>query len=183
MGISSFIKQKDYERVVHVLRRHPFTFLPIMFLFVILLFIPIALYFLFNALFSELLLRETIYPLAVLLSSVYYLSILIFFFFQFIVYYLDLWIVTNDRIIDIEQVGLFSRSVSELDLFRIQDVSTEVHGFFPTIFNYGNVIIKTASSNSHIIFFNVSDPNKIREDLITLSHEDRRYHMGQIDGN
>jgi len=100
----------------------------------------------------------------------------VLFFTQFIDYYLDLWVVTNDRIIDIEQFGLFSRITSELDLFRIQDVSSDITGLFSTMFNYGDVIVKTASNNQSIIFRNVSDPNTIRENLIKLSHEDRKYH-------
>ena len=103
----------------------------------------------------------------------------LFFFVRFIDYYLDLWIITNDRIVDIEQHNLFSRSVTELDLFRIQDVTADMHGFFATIFNYGNVLVKTASSNTHIIFYNVSQPNRIREHLIHLSEEDRKYHVGE----
>ena len=87
---------------------------------------------------------------------------------------------TNDRIVEMEQLGLFSRTISELELFRIQDVTSEVKGLFPSMFHYGNVLVKTASENSHIIFFNIRNPEKIREELIKLSHEDRKYHMNAI---
>ena len=37
-----------------------------------------------------------------------------------------MWIITNDRILDIEQHGLFARTVSELRLHRVQDVTAEI---------------------------------------------------------
>ena len=177
MHLSFLIKQKSYERVEHVLRRHPITFVPILLLFVALLAVPVVVYAMITALFPIILTDPTLYPLAVLLVSAYYLGIYLFFYAQFVDYYLDLWIVTNDRIVDIEQFGLFSRTISELDLFQIQDVTTDVHGFFATVFHYGDVSVKTASANVNIVFRNVPRPNKIREALVRLSDEDRKYHF------
>ena len=176
MHLSQVIKQKPYEQIVHHLRRHPITFLPVIGLFLILLLVPAVLYFLVTSLFPVLLDGPILYPTAVLGSSLYYLSVYLFFYGQFIDYYLDLWIVTNDRIIDMEQHGLFRRTSTELDLFRIQDVTANITGVFGTLFDYGDVVIKTASSNLNIVFRNVPNPNQIREDLVHLADEDRRYH-------
>ncbi|MFA5812900.1 MAG: PH domain-containing protein [Patescibacteria group bacterium] len=176
MSIPNLIRQKAYERVEYILRRHPITFLPILFLFLILLAAPVAVYFLIHAIYPALFGNEILFSLGVLLGSAYYLGIYLFFYAQFIEYYLDIWVVTNDRIIDVEQLGLFSKTISELDLFRIQDVTADVHGFFATIFNYGNLSVNTASANVGIIFRNISHPNEIRENLIRLSHEDRKHH-------
>lgn len=177
MHLSSLIKQKSYERVVYVLRRHWITFAPIALLFLTLLAVPAAVYAMITYLFPPLLSGASLFPLAVMLGSAYYLSAYLFFYAQFVDYYLDLWIVTNDRIVDIEQFGLFSRTISELDLFQIQDVTTDVHGFFATVFHYGDVSVKTASANISIVFRNVPNPNKIREHLVRLSDEDRKYHF------
>ena len=161
------------------MRRHPITFLPKILLFLTMLAVPAIVYFMISSLYPDLFFNTVIYPLAVILGAAYYLGTYLFFYTQFIDYYLDIWIVTNDRIVDVEQLGLFSRTISELDLFRIQDVTTDVHGFFATIFHYGSVSVKTASSNINIIFHDVPRPNEIREDLIRLSHEDRKYHYIQ----
>ncbi len=176
MLISHLIKQKSYEKIEFFLRRHPITFVPILFLFIILILVPVVIYFLINNLFPQLLTGEIAYPILVLFASLYCLSIYLFFYAQFIDFYLDLWIVTNDRIVDIEQHGLFSRTTSELDLYRIQDVTVNVNGFFPTIFKFGNVTVKTASSNSDIIFKNIPNPNQVRQGLIQLSEEDLKHH-------
>lgn len=178
MHLSTLIKQKSYEKVVYVLRRDPITFVPQFILFLILCLIPVLGYFFLNTYMPAFLEGAVSFPLLVLAASVFYLSILLFLYSEFTVFYLDVSIVTNDRIVEMEQLGLFSRTISELELFRIQDVTSEVNGFFPSIFHYGNVLIKTASENNNIIFHNIKNPEKIREDLLRLAHEDRKYHMG-----
>lgn len=176
MHFSNLICQKSYEKIIYTLRRHWFTFLPKISLFLLLLLSPLALYYIISTLFPNLLAEERIYTVAILAASAYYLTIYLLFLTQFIDYYLDIWIVTNDRIVDIEQFGLFSRTISELDLFRIQDVTTDVHGVFPTLLGYGNVSVKTASQNIDIVFYNVPDPNLIRHELLKLADADRKYH-------
>jgi len=152
-----------------------------MILFAVLLAVPAIVYLILFTLFGDIIVSPQIYPIVVLVGSAYYLSTYLFFYVYFLDYYLDIWIVTNDRIVDIEQLGLFSRSTSEVDLYRIQDVTGDVHGIFATLFNYGDVSVKTASQNANIIFKNVSNPSRIREDLIRLADVDRKYHYGQVD--
>ena len=43
--LSDIIKQKSYENIIYVLRRHPITFIPQILFFLILAIIPIILYF------------------------------------------------------------------------------------------------------------------------------------------
>lgn len=178
MIISNIIKQKAYEKVEYLLRRHPITFFPMLLLFLALIAVPHVLYFLINSMFLAILNGPIFYPIAVLVTSIYYLSLYIFFYAQFIDFYLDLWIITNDRVVDIEQMGLFSRTISELDLFRVQDVTVEIHGFFSTLFHYGNITVKTASSGSHFVFHHIHNPNEIRQALIRLAEADRKHHQG-----
>ncbi len=179
MLISQLIKQKSYEHVVYVLRRHPIVFLPTVVLFIVLYAVPFVVYFMVDMFVFDISVDPRWFSLGVLFGAIYLLSISILFFTQFISYYLDMWVVTNDRIIDIEQYNIFSRTIAELDLFRIQDVTSNVHGFIPSLLHYGNVEIKTASQNIDIVFRSVPHPNTVREDLIRLSHEDRKYHYSQ----
>ncbi len=179
MTVRELIHQKSYEHVVFVLRRHWLTFLMEVAFFVLLFVVPTAVWFLLSSLNPNLFSVEAWRILGILGGGIYYLASLMFLFTHFIDFYLDVWIVTNDRIIDMEQFGLFSRTISELDLFQIQDVTTEIHGFLATMFNYGDVTIKTASSNVGIVFRKVPNPNFVRRRLIELSHEDRRFHIAE----
>lgn len=82
---------------------------------------------------------------AILFFQVIYLMIISLLLFIFWVdYYLDMWIITNERIIDIEQNGLFQRSISEFMLDKVQDITVEIPDFMATILKYGNIIIQTA---------------------------------------
>ncbi len=80
----------------------------------------------------------------------------------------DTWIITDDRIINIEQQGLFSREVSEIKLARIQDVSVDVRGFFQTFLNYGDVRIQSAGEEEHFLFRSVPDPYGVKN--IIMGH-------------
>lgn len=179
MYISHFIKQKSYEKIEFLLHRHPITFIPIAFIFLILMAVPFAIYFLISHLFPTLLTNTIYYTIAILSASIYYLSIYLFLYGYFVDFYLDIWIITNDRIVDIEQHGLFSRTIAELDLYRLQDVTVNVSGLFHTFFNFGDVVVKTASSNSHIVFYDIPNPNEVRRELIVLAEGDRRYHHNE----
>ncbi len=176
MNISHFIKQKKYEHVIHVLRRHPITFIPTILLFVALFGIPVILYLVTKHSFPDVVTNNQLYPLFVLGGSTYYLSTYLFLYAHFIDYYLDIWIVTNDRIIDNEQHGLFHRTTTELELHSIEDVTSQVSGILGTLFRYGDLTIKTSSVTTTIVFKQIPNPEKIREELIRLADEDRKYH-------
>jgi hypothetical protein len=60
-------------------------------------------------------------------------------------YYLDLWIITDRRIILIDQIRFFNRNVSIFRLERLQDIEFSIKGLIPTFFNFGTLNAQTAS--------------------------------------
>lgn len=180
MRLEKIIEKKPHEHIIYTLRPHFFTFVPNFILFFILLLIPFSAFFLLHTLFPTIIQGTIISPILILSASIYLLTIYLLLFFRFLMYYLDIWIVTNDRIIDINQHGFFSVTISELDLFRVQDVTVNIKGVFPTLFHYGNIRVETASANQHITFHNIPHSNSIREELVRLSDEDRKYHDSGI---
>lgn len=60
-------------------------------------------------------------------------------------YYLDIWVVTDRRIISIDQRGLFVRSVGSFRLERLQDMNIVIPGFLATMLDYGHIEAQTAS--------------------------------------
>jgi len=96
-------------------------------------------------------------------------------------YYLSMQIVTSDRVIDIDQKGLFRREVNELSVDNIEDVTYKQNGFWSMILGYGNVIVKTAASASEspesningFVFENVPDPTEIAATITNLYHESK----------
>jgi len=77
-------------------------------------------------------------------------------------FYLDTWIISDQRIVGILQRGFFSREINSFRLERIQDVQTNVHGFFPTLFNIGDVHVETAGHSHDLVMRTVGNPHKIR---------------------
>jgi len=124
--------------------------------------------------------REISSSVIALASSAYYLFIWLFFFFSFIDYYLDIWLITSERIIDIQQKGFFSRVISEQKLFRIQDVTSEVHGFIPTILKFGNVHVQTAGTKERFFFHEVPNPDEVRNIIIHLVRLNQRKHKEEM---
>ncbi len=117
-----------------------------------------------------------------LFIAAYYLGIWVFFFSEFTDYYLDIDIVTNDRIVDIVQKGLFGRSVAELDLTRVQDVQSEIKGIIPTLLDYGTVVVQTAAEVENFRFEQVSHPHKVRQRILEMAALDRKREARDIMG-
>lgn len=91
--------------------------------------------------------------------------------YMFTDYYLDTLIITNKRIFDIEQYGLFRRRSSAFRLDRIQNVSVNVHGVIQTFLNYGTIRLETAGEKEDFIAPYVSDPYDVKKFISELQDE------------
>jgi hypothetical protein len=87
-------------------------------------------------------------------------------------YYLDIWVVTNKRIVNIEQISLFNRDITTMRLERVQDATIEIRGFFADYFNFGNLIIHSAAhgNEGEKTFEGIPDPEGVK--AIILEHVD-----------
>ncbi len=101
------------------------------------------------------------YVLVVMITALYYIGTWLAFYHTFVDYHLDVWVLTDQRIINIEQQGLFDRTISELNLSKVQDVTSEVHGHIQTIFDFGNVYIQTAAEQQRFAFLQVPNPEEV----------------------
>ncbi len=91
----------------------------------------------------------------------YYLTLITWFFIAWVDYYLDVGIVTNHRIIDVDQRGMFRRSVAELDCRMVQDINADKTGVLETLFDFGNVIVQTAGERPNFVFHAVPHPDRM----------------------
>ncbi|MBP6868747.1 MAG: PH domain-containing protein [Candidatus Pacebacteria bacterium] len=170
------------ERITKAVRKHWFVFflelLPFAILAVAPLIVPDLLSFLganrgdvfapiINFLTDE-------NPFVRFLLGLYWLVLWICAFNLYTSYFLNQWIITTHRIIEIEQRGFFSREVSSLLLNRVQDVTTDVHGFFPTIVGYGTLIVQSAGTTDYFSMRGIPDATGLR-DLIMKEIADLRH--------
>src|SRR5690349_5744202 len=109
MRLDQLPNQQPNETVSLFLHRHWLILAQIVIVFGLLTLIPAALAVTLFSLRPGLLENPLFGPLATLALSAYYLGVWLVTFFEYVDYELDIWIVTNERIIDIEQKGLFNR--------------------------------------------------------------------------
>lgn len=62
-------------------------------------------------------------------------------------YHLDIWAVTDRRIIVIEQVAFFKRHNGSFRLEKLQDMNVEIDGILATLLHYGTIEAQTASGS------------------------------------
>ena len=162
------------EKIIKIIRRDGFILFKKLLLVAVLICLPALAVFIMLNIYPNLLEGEISYPLIALSVSGYCLFIWLFLFFSFIDYYLDLWVITSERIIDVRQEGFFSRTVSELKLFQVQDVTSELQGFFQFIFRFGDVHVQTAAEVERFVFSQIPNPEKIRDIIIKLVEQKRQ---------
>jgi len=162
------------EQVELIVRRDVFILFKRVLMLLLLIILPLGAFYLLVFSRPDYLHDQTIYAILMLSGSAYYLFLWTFFFFMFVDYYLDVWIVTNRRIIDIQQKGFFARVVAEQKLFRVQDVTSEVKGILPSIFKYGNVYIQTAGEVERFFFQEVPEPDQVRQKIISLVERNKK---------
>lgn len=83
-------------------------------------------------------------------------------------HWLDAWIITDRRVVDIEQKGFFNREVSSFPLDRIQDITYTISGIIPTWLHFGDVRIQTASISEDFIMRQVPFPQDVKEHLLEV---------------
>jgi uncharacterized membrane protein YdbT with pleckstrin-like domain len=90
------------------------------------------------------------------------------FFVGWLDYYLDAAIITNERIVDIDQNGLFNRTVSELHFSKIQDATGMCQGILQNVLDFGDVHVQTAGAAREFNIDKVPRPYKIAKLIIPL---------------
>ena len=157
------------EKVILICRRHwlafVFAVLPIGFFAILILAVP----FLANAFIPEFLsANENLIFLGIILA----LEVLWIVFFTVVAdYYLDVWVVTDHRLVFIELHGLFSRVVSSVTLANIQDITVEIHGLLPTLLKFGEVEIQSAGAGQPFVFKQVPRPHEIKDTILKVREE------------
>lgn len=154
-----FPGKQEGEKVSVFARRHWLFFLPDMLIFALGLVMPIVILILLRALEAD-----TSGSASVVIAlgvPAFYLSLFTWFYIRWLDYYLDLAVATDRRVIDIDQHGLFRRTVSELEHEVVQDVSVEKNGILATLLNVGNVVIQTAGERPNFTFATIGKPEEV----------------------
>lgn len=143
------IELEPNEQVLQTVRKHWFIIFSELFGVLILLLAPlfmiVMLAFLPELPPAVLILTDHL-ALSAYLIIVWTLFCLLSAFTIWTHYFLDLWIITDRRIIVIDQIHFFNRKVSSFRLERLQDIKVTINGIIPTFLNFGIIRAQTASA-------------------------------------
>lgn len=169
-GRYHFPGQRENEEVLRIIHRHWFNILSHLLVVVIFSVLLIGSALFFPLLFPQALDAE-MWRFFAFIENTLFVFVWLYGFLVWIDYYFDVWVITTERIVNIEQKGLFVRHVSELNFSNVQDVTSEVEGLIPTILNYGDVYVQTAGEESRFTFRQVGDPYAVKDMVMRLSKE------------
>jgi uncharacterized membrane protein YdbT with pleckstrin-like domain len=161
-----FETQEAQEAVVLFLRQHIIVNVPWIILAVLMIFAPTVIFPLLLHVVGV-----TIHvPMGYIIIATiwWYVATFGFIVAKFFGWFINIYIVTNERVVDIDFYYLLYKHFSEAELNKIQDISYTSQGIFAAVFNYGNVTIETAGEAPNLVFEMVPYPEHVVETIRSL---------------
>lgn len=161
----------DDESIYVFVRSYYLAFVPWMLLGVAMFIMGVIIISIAYTTFPEVQTNPMANNILVVLVSSYFLLIIPFIAVAFIDYYYDLHVVTDRRLVDIDQHSLFVREINELALEEVQDVTSRTVGILGSVFDFGFVSIETSSATKKFEFDYVRHPREITGIIMDLSDQ------------
>ncbi len=151
---------REWEVVKKVVRRHWMAFAPLFLYSVLVLSIIISIYLtMWFTLMSN------------LIVIVFTMFSILFLFIDWLNNELDMYVISNKRIIGIDQISFLNRTVSECSLADVQEVNSKTKWIFANLFDYGSVTIQTAWNASNFHMAIVPEPLKTARQILNIVEE------------
>ncbi|CAN5421025.1 hypothetical protein BH10PAT3_BH10PAT3_0960 [soil metagenome] len=100
--------------------------------------------------------------------------------------FITLWVynqsrmlITDQNVIELKQMSLFSHKVSHLNMINVEDVTVTKRGILQIIFDYGMMSIETAGEKENFAFPNTPNPDDYRRIVISC-HEKAIERIGNM---
>ncbi len=162
-----FDAQHTEETVLLLLRQHPVTQWKWVFITILLIFVPI----LFSYVPLLTFLPERFHFVALL---GWYMLVVGFALQAFLDWFFNVYIITDERIIDVDFYALLFKNISYAKLDKIEDITAITSGTLGAIFDFGTVKIQTAAATTEFEFEHVPHPSKVTAFLNELIVEEER---------
>lgn len=115
--------------------------------------------------------------------TVLWYSALIFWGVQnFLLWFYNVYIVTDERLVDVDFFGLLYKNINVTQIRKIEDVNYSQKGILSSFFNYGNVVVETASEQrtgderrggeSPFTFESIEDPDEVVKIISELMEQE-----------
>lgn len=175
----TFESQEEGEKIILLLRAHLITLVPPILFTIFLVVVPFFIPPLLSVLRIDSL--SSLNQLQILLLVIFwYLLVFGYAFYKFLFWYFNVYLLTNERIVDFDFKGILHKETSYAKLNQIQDVSPKIIGFFGTFFHYGNVFIQTAAERPEFEFHKVARPDEVAKAILNEVRKEEGEAPGEI---
>lgn len=157
------IKFESYEpgeKIILLLRSHPFTQIGWVFNSIVLFFVLIFINFIIPSFFT--------FNKIFIINCFFLVFIASFIWINILNWYFNVGIITNKRVIDIDYSGVIYKEITSTILDRIEDITVKSGGYFESIFDYGTIYIQTAGKENYIEFFDIPYPSQVIQKINKL---------------
>lgn len=155
---TTFEGQRANEEIVYVFRRHILTSIKGLFFLIFMAVIGF---------FPQLMWSDNQMMVFVWMGAV--IVGLLGMGYSYLLWYFSFYIVTNQRLRQTRQKGLFKKTVVDLSLENIQSTSFGVPGLFGSMFDYGTILIQTGAGD--LVLSMVSRPEKVYNEIENARHD------------
>ena len=155
-----FQTQKPNETIILFLRSHFVTNISWIIFTVILLTLPIIITLLLPLFRIDFLSSQTLARFTTIYVLFYYLLIFSYAFISFLHWFYNVFIVSSERVVDIDYSDIVIHNIAITNLSHIEDVNYTQSGFVPTLFNYGNVFVQTAGNERNFEALSIPKPRE-----------------------
>ncbi len=163
----SFETREDEEQIILFLRKHFVTNVPWIFISFVMFLVP-------TVVTSTNILSTVPANFRFIFMMIWYLVSVAYTLESFLTWFFNVYIITDERIVDVDFYNLTYKEVSDANLDKIEDVTYKMGGVIRTLFNYGDVLIQTAAEVTNFDFLAVPYPDKVVKVLQDLRMEEQQ---------
>jgi hypothetical protein len=157
----SFSGQRDGEKVYTVIRRHPIAMRKGFYIWLIILLLGTV----------PILLFPTNPNMLWVFAGAFVLGLMAF-FYHWVSWYFTVYIITSERVRLVSQKGLFGKSVIELPLAKVQNISFAIPGMSGELFKYGTIVLQTMVGD--LVMDRLYNPEKTYNLIQDILHRTER---------
>ena len=151
---------QDGEQVLQVCRRHWLYLWPTLVSMLLLAIVPLtAIALLLSSLGGYHGVGALIFRVVSLIYLLFWAARIFLAWYR---YQHDIWVITNQRLIDSYKRHPFSLRVATADLVNVQDMTVERDGLLRTVFDYGDLVCQTAATEQDFRIAGVPNPRAVQ---------------------
>ncbi|MBI3231560.1 MAG: PH domain-containing protein [Candidatus Doudnabacteria bacterium] len=93
------------------------------------------------------------------------MMIFVFAAYKYVLWLINVYIITDKRLISINYKSIIHKIVLETPIDRIQNISSETKGLVKSVLKIGSVVVQVASLSQPIVLKNLKHPEEVKDFL------------------